>query len=126
MTSCFRRWRNSIKDIRTLSPRSCLFGGQQRSFHHRCSQYSGNRPPIRKFSIDPGSHVDLQNAAEFSPKGKPIRNSVSTPHRRYGHDCGRRFCGRHYRDSIEPPKSLKEVSREEFGTPDVQKRSPKI
>ena len=30
--------------------------------------------PIRKFSIDPGSHIDLQNPAKFSPKGKPIRN----------------------------------------------------
>ena len=30
--------------------------------------------PIRKFSIDPGSHMDLQNPAEVSPKGKPIRN----------------------------------------------------
>ena len=30
--------------------------------------------PTRKFSIDPGSHTDWQNPAEFSPKGKPIRN----------------------------------------------------
>ena len=30
--------------------------------------------PIRKFSIDPGSHTDWHNPAEFSPKGKPIRN----------------------------------------------------
>ena len=30
--------------------------------------------PIRKFGIDPRSHTDLQNPAEFSPKGKPIRN----------------------------------------------------
>ena len=30
--------------------------------------------PIRKFSIDPGSHTDLQNPVEFSSKGKPIRN----------------------------------------------------
>ena len=34
--------------------------------------------PIRKFSIDPGSHTDLQNPAELTPKGKaivgPIRN----------------------------------------------------
>ena len=27
---------------------------------------------IWKFSIDPGSHTDLQNPAEFSPKGKPV------------------------------------------------------
>ena len=35
--------------------------------------------PIRKFSIDFGSHTDLQNAAEFSPKGKPIRNFSIDP-----------------------------------------------
>ena len=35
--------------------------------------------PIRKFSIDPGSHTDLQNPAEFSPKGKPIRNFSINP-----------------------------------------------
>ena len=32
--------------------------------------------PIRKFSIDPGSRTDLQNPAEFSPKGKPILLSL--------------------------------------------------
>ena len=35
--------------------------------------------PIRKFSIEPGSHSDLQNPAEFSPKGKPIRNFSIDP-----------------------------------------------
>ena len=41
---------------------------------------------IRKFSIDPGSHTDWQKHAEFSPKGKPIRNfSINPTHRRYGH-----------------------------------------
>ena len=35
--------------------------------------------PIRKFSVDPGSHTDLQNPAEFSPKGKPIRNFSIDP-----------------------------------------------
>ena len=35
--------------------------------------------PIWKFSIDPGSHTDLQKPVEFSPKEKPIRNfSVDT------------------------------------------------
>ena len=28
--------------------------------------------PIQKFSIDPGSHMDLQNPAQFSPKEKPV------------------------------------------------------
>ena len=48
-------------------------------------QGHGNQPPIddtdpiRKFSIDPGSHTDLQNPAEFSPKGKPIRNFSIDP-----------------------------------------------
>ena len=51
--------------------------------------------PIRKFSIDPRSHTDLQNSLQ---KGSRYGISVSTPHRRYGHDCGRRFCGRHFRD----------------------------
>ena len=35
--------------------------------------------PIRKFSIDSGSHMDWQNPAEFSPKGKPIRNFSIDP-----------------------------------------------
>ena len=35
--------------------------------------------PIRKFSIDSGSHTDWQNPAEFSPKGKPIRNFSIDP-----------------------------------------------
>ena len=35
--------------------------------------------PIRKFSIDPRSHTDLQNPAEFFPKGKPIRNFSIDP-----------------------------------------------
>ena len=35
--------------------------------------------PIRKFSIDFGSHTDLQNEAEFSPKEKPIRNLSIDP-----------------------------------------------
>ena len=48
-------------------------------------QGRGNQPPIddtepiRKFSIDPRSHTDLQNPAEFSPKGKPIRNFSIDP-----------------------------------------------
>ena len=42
--------------------------------------------PIRKFSIDPGSHTDWQKQAEFSlQKGSRYGISVSTPHRRYGH-----------------------------------------
>ena len=41
--------------------------------------------PIRKFSIDPRSHTDWQNPAEFSSKGGRYGISVSTPHRRYGH-----------------------------------------
>ena len=32
-------------------------------------------------------------------KGSRYGISVSTPHRRYGRDCGRHFCGRHFRDS---------------------------
>ena len=35
--------------------------------------------PIRKFSIDSGSHADWQNPAEFSPKAKPIRNFSIDP-----------------------------------------------
>ena len=35
--------------------------------------------PIRKFGIDSGSHTDWQNPAEFSPKGKPIRNFSIDP-----------------------------------------------
>ena len=35
--------------------------------------------PIRKFSIDSGSHMDLENPVEFSPKGKPIRNFSIDP-----------------------------------------------
>ena len=35
--------------------------------------------PIRKFRIDPGIHTNLQNPAEFSPKGKPIRNFSIDP-----------------------------------------------
>ena len=35
--------------------------------------------PIWKFSIDPGSPTDLQNPAELSPKGKPIRNFSIDP-----------------------------------------------
>ena len=35
--------------------------------------------PIRKFSIDPGSHTALQNPAELSPKGKPIQNFSIDP-----------------------------------------------
>ena len=35
--------------------------------------------PIWKFSIDPRSHTDLQNPADFSPKGKPIRNFSIDP-----------------------------------------------
>ena len=54
--------------------------------------------PIRKFSIDPGSHTDLQNPAEFSPKGKPIRNFSIDPTSSIRTRCGRRFCGRHFRD----------------------------
>ena len=35
--------------------------------------------PIRKFSIDPGIHTNLRNPAQFSPKGKPIRNFSIEP-----------------------------------------------
>ena len=48
-------------------------------------QGRGNQPPIddtdpiRKFSIDPGCHTDLQNPAELSPKGKPIQNFSIDP-----------------------------------------------
>ena len=67
-------------------------------------QGRGNQPPYGRygpdtgFGIDPRSHMDMQNPAELSPKGKGSRYgiSVSTPHRRYGHDCGRRFCGRRF------------------------------
>ena len=34
---------------------------------------------IRNFSIGPGSHTDWQNPAEFSPKGRPIRNFPDPP-----------------------------------------------
>ena len=36
-------------------------------------------------------------------KGSAYGMSVSTPHRRYGHDCGRRFCGHRFRDFYEYP-----------------------
>ena len=36
--------------------------------------YRRNGPDTEKFIIGPGSYTDLQNPAEFSPKGKPIRN----------------------------------------------------
>ena len=35
--------------------------------------------PIRNFSIDPGSHTDWQNPAEFISKGKPIQNFSIDP-----------------------------------------------
>ena len=46
----------------------------------RCRQ-TGSRPstPIRKFSIGPGIHTNLENPAEFSPKGKLIRNFSIDP-----------------------------------------------
>ena len=58
--------------------------------------------PIRKFSSDPGSHTHLQNPAEFSSKGVADTEFQYRPHIvdtvSYGHDCGRRFCGHHFRD----------------------------
>ena len=49
-------------------------------------QGRGNQPPYRRygpdteiFSIDPGSHTDWQKQAEFSSKGKPIRNFSIDP-----------------------------------------------
>ena len=44
----------------------------------------------------PGSHMDLQNPQNSLQKGSRYGISVSTPHRRYGHDCGRRFASKHY------------------------------
>ena len=41
--------------------------------------------PIRKFSIDPGSHTDWQKQAKSLQKGSRYGISVSTPHHRYGH-----------------------------------------
>ena len=44
------------------------------------NRVAGINPPIdatdlrRKFSINPGSHMDWQNPAEFFPKGRPTRN----------------------------------------------------
>ena len=35
--------------------------------------------PIRTFSVDARSHTNLQNPAEFSSKGKPIRNFSIDP-----------------------------------------------
>ena len=35
--------------------------------------------PFWKFCIDTGSHMDWQNPAEFSPKGKPLRNFSIDP-----------------------------------------------
>ena len=49
---------------------------------------------MRKFSIDLASHTDLQNEAEFSPKGKPIR-IFSFDTDTIGDAV---FCGRHVRD----------------------------
>ena len=53
-------------------------------------QGRGNQPPplstiqtrigdTEKFSIDPGRHTNLQNLAEFSSKGKPMRNFSIDP-----------------------------------------------
>ena len=48
-------------------------------------QGRGNQPPYRRYGPDteiqyrPRSHTDLQNPAEFSPKGKPIRNFSIDP-----------------------------------------------
>ena len=47
--------------------------------------------PIRKFSIDPESTRTCKTQQNSLPKGSRCGISVSTPHRRYGHDCGRRF-----------------------------------
>ena len=48
----------------------------------------------------PRTHTDWQKQAEFSPKGKPIRNFSYRPHIvDTDTDCGRHFCGRHFRDS---------------------------
>ena len=44
--------------------------GNRKRWRQTGSQQS---TPLRKFSIDPGRHTDLQNPAEVSPKGKPIR-----------------------------------------------------
>ena len=35
--------------------------------------------PMRNFSIDPGIHTNVQNSAEFSQKGKPIRTFSIDP-----------------------------------------------
>ena len=56
--------------------------------------------PTRKFSIDPRSHTDLQNPAEFSPKGMPIRN-FSIDHTSFKCVIAQAFCS---------PKSFREIT----------------
>ena len=72
-----------------------------------CKQVHGNQPHIedthliRKLRVNPGSYIDLQSqhgnptstdqpVQMFFSKECPYGNSVSTPHRRYGCDSGRR------------------------------------
>ena len=62
-------------------------------------------------------------------KGSRYGISVSTPHRRYGHDCGRPFCGRHFRDFYYVPSRLHITAilpEVKVHSPKVNVRSPKV
>ena len=74
---------SSLRFGRFLPHTPCIIAQNHSENRKRCRQ-TGSRPiddtdPVGKFSIDPGSHTDLQNPAEFSPKGKPIRKFSIDP-----------------------------------------------
>ena len=62
-----------------------LIGQKLRGRNGGGKQGRGNQPPYRRYRPDteiqyrPRSHADLQNPAEFSPKGKPMRNFSIDP-----------------------------------------------
>ena len=66
-----------------LAPRICPNSGNQKRWRQTGSRQStppvDDMNPMRKFSIDSASHTDMQNPAEFSPKEKPIRNFSIDP-----------------------------------------------
>ena len=96
---CTRYFKHNFKFFSRTDPCSVYFGCESPKFWFafccgllvwESETVSANRvaainppiddtDPIRKFSIDFGSHTDLQNAAEFSPQGKPIRNFSIDP-----------------------------------------------
>ena len=87
-------------------------------------QGRGNQPPYQRYGPDTeiqyrplASTRTCKTQQNSLQKGSRYGISVSTPHRRYGHDCGRRFCGRHFRDfyvNSENPPFLKRVREDRF------------